>query len=189
MTLLIFFFILGILLRLPIIIPLLTSSLPSESNPYAQPAADQSYELNNINNSNPYSAAPVASQAGGQQDDMISFFAEIDDIKKNLVQYDDNVERIESLHKRSLSEIGEDSEGWAHNQITSLTEETSALANTLRNRIKSLESRSQRDNTKKVQAENVKHQFKTSIRKYQAIEANFRQKYKERAERQYRIGE
>lgn len=120
---------------------------------------------------------------------MISFFAEVDDIKKILVQYDDNVERIESLHKRSLTEISEDSEGWTHNQITSLTEETSALATNLRNRIKSLESRSQRDSTKKVQAENVKEQFKKSIRRYQAIEANFRSKYKERAERQYRIGQ
>ena len=125
---------------------------------------------------------------GPQPDDMISFFAEVDDIKKSLIQYDDNVERIESLHKRSLAEISDDSEGASRNQIASLTQETSAMAQDLRNRIKSLESRSQRDSTKKVQAENVKHQFKTSIRKYQAIEANFSQKYKERAERQYRIG-
>lgn len=151
--------------------------------------------MNNLNNGNPYSdgnpyAAPAAGAAtAGGRDDMISFFAEVDDIKKNLVQYDDNVERIESLHKRSLTEISDDSEGWTQNQITSLTEETSALATTLRNRIKSLESRSQRDSTKKVQAENVKEQFKKSIRKYQSIESNFRQKYKERAERQYRIGE
>lgn len=142
--------------------------------------------MNNLGqNGNPYSNPTPA--VG--QDDMISFFAEVDDIKKNLVQYDDNVERIESLHKRSLNEITEDTEGWTQNQITTLTEETSALAGQLRSRIKSLQSRSQRDNTKRVQAENVKDQFLKSIRRYQAIESNFRQKYKERAERQYRIGE
>ncbi|KAF5102757.1 hypothetical protein D0Z00_000249 [Geotrichum galactomycetum] len=116
---------------------------------------------------------------------MISFFAEVDDIKKSLVQYDDNVERIESLHKRSLDDIsGEEAN---HNQVTALMDETRALSLSLRDKIKSLESRSQRDNTKKVQAENVKHQFTNSIRKYQAVEANFRQKYKERAERQYKV--
>jgi syntaxin 1B/2/3 len=50
-----------------------------------------------------------------------------------------------------------------------------------------LESRSQRDATKKTQAENVKRQFMADIQKYQTTEANFRQRYREVAERQYRI--
>lgn len=141
--------------------------------------------MGSMSNENPFGSSAQLNSGGN---DMLSFFDEVDGIKNSLRQYDTNVERIETLHKRSLTEVSEDSEGFTHNQIASLTQETSALAQDLRNRIKSLESRSQRDSTKKIQADNVKESFKSSIRRYQAIEANFRQKYKERAERQYRIG-
>lgn len=142
--------------------------------------------MGSLSNQNPFgSSAQLTGDSGGN--DMLSFFNEVDDIKQALTQYDENVARIETLHKRSLQEISEDSEGYTQNQIVSLTQETSALAGQLRNRIKSLESRSQRDSTKKVQADTVKESFKSSIRRYQAIEAAFRQKYKERAERQFRI--
>ncbi|KAF5094479.1 hypothetical protein D0Z03_002070 [Geotrichum reessii] len=138
-----------------------------------------------LNNSNPFDNSTVS----GGNDDMISFFSEVDEIKRSLVHYETNIERIEALHKRSLAEVADGSEGFTSNQLASLTEETSALARDLRNRIKSLESRSQRDSTKRTQADNVKHQFKNSIKRYQGIEANFRQKNKERIERQYRIDE
>ncbi|ODQ67553.1 t-SNARE [Nadsonia fulvescens var. elongata DSM 6958] len=168
----------------------------SQPNPYANDS--NSYELQN----NPYvenAYAPPAgpppnavaygnntqSQVGG--DDMIQFFAEIDDIKHNLVQFDENIERVEALHKRSLNEVSEEDEDWTQKQLTSITDETFTLSQSLKTRIKSLEAKSQRDSTKKVQAENVKRQFMDSIQKFQGVEANFRQRYRERAERQYRI--
>lgn len=137
-----------------------------------------------LSNSNPFDNSATT----GGNDDMISFFSEVDDIKRSLGHYETNIERIEALHKRSLAEVEDGSEGFTANQLASLTEETSALAKDLRNRIKSLESRSMRDSTKHTQAENVKHQFKNSIKRYQGIEATFRQKNKERIERQYKIG-
>lgn len=157
----------------------------SQSNPY-NAVDSQGYEMSSValNNSNPFDNSTVS----GGNDDMISFFSEVDEIKRSLVHYETNIERIEALHKRSLAEVADGSEGFTSNQLASLTEETSALARDLRNRIKSLESRSQRDSTKRTQADNVKHQFKNSIKRYQGIEANFRQKNKERIERQYRIG-
>lgn len=133
-----------------------------------------------------YGDAAAPATAPGGQDDMIAFFAEIDDIKKGLVQYDDNVERIEALHKRSLDEIGD--EDSSRSQLAALTEETRGLAENLKFKIKRLESKSQRDSTKRGQVNNVKQQFKNSIRRYQGVEANFQRKYKDRAERQYRIG-
>lgn len=138
-------------------------------------------------NDNPFGSSARLADDNHHHNDMISFFNEVDDIKRSLAHYDENVGRIESLHKRSLAEISEDSENFTNNQIQSLTQESKAMANDLKRRIKSLESRSFRDLTKKVQAENVKESFKSSIRKYQAIESNFSRKYKERAERQYRI--
>ncbi|ANB11891.1 Sso2p [Sugiyamaella lignohabitans] len=118
---------------------------------------------------------------------MIAFFGELDDIKRNLVQYDDNVDRIEALHKRSLAEVGGEHEDYIQGQIESLTQDTQALADTLKARIKTLQAKSTRDSTKKTQAENVKRQFLSSIQKYQTTEARFRQKYREAAERQFRI--
>lgn len=118
---------------------------------------------------------------------MVAFFAEVDDIKKNLVQFEDNIDRIESLHKRSLTEVAGEDEQWTQNQLESVVQETRALSENLKSRIKVLESRSQRDATKKTQAENVKRQFMADIQKYQTTEATFRQRYRDVAERQYRI--
>lgn len=118
---------------------------------------------------------------------MVAFFAEVDDIKKNLAQFEDNIDRIENLHKRSLTEVAGEDEQWTQNQLDEISQETRALSENLKSRIKTLESRSQRDSTKKTQAENVKRQFMAAIQKYQTTEATFRQRYREVAERQYRI--
>jgi syntaxin 1B/2/3 len=134
-----------------------------------------------------YEMADVNPYATNNSDDMIAFFGEVDDIKRNLVQFDDNVDRIESLHKRSINEVGTENEEWIQKQMDGVVQETTSLSDTLRQRIKSLQARSQKDSTKKTQAENVKRQFMASIGKYQNVEAAFRQRYREVAERQYRI--
>lgn len=116
-----------------------------------------------------------------------AFFGEVDDIKRNLVQYEDNIERIESLHKRSLAESNVENETAIQRQIDTLQSETRGLAETLKTRIKKLESTSQRDATKNAQTQNLKSQFMNLIQKFQASEAAFRQRYRDALERQYRI--
>lgn len=145
-------------------------------------AGNQSYELDNVN---PYGAAQPAAGGAGNND-MITFFAEVDDIKKNLTQYDDFVDRIESLHQRSMAEVNDDQLGLINSQISTLVDETMALAKEIRTRIQALLNRSQNNSTKMAQAENVKHQFSSSVQRYMGIQSAFRQKYRERAERQYR---
>ncbi|KAK9381725.1 t-SNARE [Kockiozyma suomiensis] len=131
----------------------------------------QNYEMSNLN--------------GG--DDMTSFFNEIDDIKNTISQFDNNVARIESLHNRSLNEIDVDQDTWNQKQIDSLVAETSQLSNTLKYKIKSMEAKSRSDSTKRVQVDAVKKTFMDSIQRYQSVEASYGLKYKQRAERQYRI--
>lgn len=121
-------------------------------------------------------------------DDMTSFFNEIDDIKNTISQFDNNVARIESLHNRSLNEIDVDQDTWNQKQIDSLVAETSQLSNTLKYKIKSMEAKSRSDSTKRVQVDAVKKTFMDSIQRYQSVEASYGLKYKQRAERQYRIG-
>lgn len=140
-----------------------------------------------MSNVNPYGGQPQGPAPGQGNDEMMAFFREIDEIKRSLVQYDDNVDRIETLHKRSLAEVGGEEQEQAERNLQGYVEETSSLSQQLRTRIKSLESRSQRDPTKKTQVDNVKKQFMNSIQRYQAKEAEYRQRYREAAERQFRI--
>lgn len=116
-----------------------------------------------------------------------AFFGVVDEIKRDLVQYEDNIERIESLHKRSLAEANAENETAIQRQIDTLQAETRALAETLKTRIKKLESTSQNDKTKQAQTENMKTQFMSLIQKFQQSEAAFRQRYRDALERQYRI--
>ncbi|CAG79899.1 t-SNARE [Yarrowia lipolytica] len=119
--------------------------------------------------------------------DMGAFFEEVDDIKKSLLQYDENIDTIETLHKRSLNEISEEQGSYTQDQIQSLSNESMSLSQSLKDRIKNLQKYSSGDSTKKTQAENLKRQFMSSIQRYQTVEATYRQKYREQAERQYRI--
>ncbi|KAK7205498.1 t-SNARE [Myxozyma melibiosi] len=118
---------------------------------------------------------------------MTAFFAEIDDIKNANHQFDNNVAKIESLHNRSLNEIDVEQDQWNQKQIDALVAETSQLSNTLKYKVKSLEGKSRNDSTKRVQVDAVKKTFMDSIQRYQSVEASYGLKYKQRAERQYRI--
>lgn len=160
------------------------------NNPYQQQQqpGQQSYEMSNVNPYGQQQQPPVnGQQPAGGNEEMMAFFREIDEIKRSLVQYDDNVDRIETLHKRSLAEVGGEEQEQAERNLQGYVEETSNLSQQLRTRIKSLESRSQRDPTKKTQVDNVKKQFMNSIQRYQSKEAEYRQRYREAAERQFRI--
>ena len=150
------------------------------SNPYG---FDSKTSFNPTSTNEP----PAYGRTNAPQGDMMDFFEEVDEIKKSILQYDQNIDSIESLHKRSLNEISEEQEAYTQEQIESLSDETSSLSQSLKDRIKSLQSRSTKDSTKKTQAENLKRQFMNSIQRYQTVQATFRQRYRERAERQYRI--
>lgn len=151
-----------------------------------------------MSNVNPYGAstgAPAHVQqqpAGGyggsaQPDDMMAFFSELDEIKRQLVQFSDNIDRVESLHKRSLAEVAGENEEWTQQQIDKVGQETRGLGDSLKARIKKLEKQAARDNTKRPQVENIKKSFMEKIQHYQAVENTYRQRYREVAERQYRI--
>lgn len=133
---------------------------------------------------NPFEAGEDSIQMSQQK---MSFFDEVDSLKRLLLQYEDQIERIEGLQKRTLSESRQSELETLERQVQAVENETRGLANSLRDRIKTLESESMSDYTKHAQAENLKRQFMTLIQKFQNTEAAFRQRYQEVAERQYRI--
>ena len=130
-----------------------------------------------------------------QGNSLSDFFAEIDEIKGSIRDIDNNVARIETLHARSLNEIANDEQSaWSAKQLDQLIAETSGLTNTTKTAIKTLESRNAKlppgagdTSTRKTQVASVKKKFMDSIQRYQKVEQAYRQKTKQRMEREYRI--
>ncbi|KAF8523385.1 t-SNARE [Gautieria morchelliformis] len=128
--------------------------------------------------------------AGEAGDDMSSFYSEISSIQDSLRMFNDNVSRISDLHSRSLNNMDEASAQRNANQLDGLVEETSALSNELKVRIKNLQKKggSGRDGQiRKQQTGLVKQKFVEAIQNYQQVEQQYRAKYKQRMERQFKI--
>ncbi|KAK7693649.1 hypothetical protein QCA50_003218 [Cerrena zonata] len=160
-----------------------SSYMASRPNPYAQ----QDDHPNN------YSAAPAATsttQLTGGGDSMSQFYSEISSIQDDLRVFGENVNKISDLHSRSLNNTDDAAAQRNAQQLEELVADTSALSNVLKRRIKSLERQggSGRDGQiRKQQTGLVKQKFMEAIQSYQTVEQQYRSKYKQRLERQYKI--
>ncbi|EST08989.1 Target SNARE coiled-coil domain protein [Kalmanozyma brasiliensis GHG001] len=149
-----------------------------------------------------YAAVPVAGQDSYEMQsvasekpagDMNSFFTDISEIQDTIRLIDENVNKISDLHSRSLNNMDEASAQYAEQQLASIQQETSSLTNAVKNRIKLLEAQTKRvpaggdKNVRNTQIGAVKNRFKETIQRYQQVEQGYRQKYRARAERQFRI--
>jgi len=123
-------------------------------------------------------------------DGMSSFYSEISSIQDELRAYNDNVQRISDLHSRSLNNTDDAAAQRYTQQLEDLVADTSALSNVLKRRIKALERQpgSGRDGQiRKQQTALVKQKFVEAIQNYQTAEQQYRTKYKQRMERQFKI--
>ncbi|KAL0573274.1 hypothetical protein V5O48_008681 [Marasmius crinis-equi] len=123
-------------------------------------------------------------------DDMSAFYAEISSLQDSLRTFNDNVSRIGDLHSRSLAITDDAAAQRDATQLDELVEDTSALSATLKRRIKALEKQggSGRDGqVRKQQTALVKSKFVEAIQNYQQVEQQYRTKYKQRMERQFKI--
>lgn len=141
-----------------------------------------------------YEMGPVGGVAPPPVKDKNAFFTEIKEIKTALRTFQDNVSQIEDLHSRSLVNISQDQVEWNSRQLEQKLSETRGLTNTLKNRIRKLESDnarlSKQDPDRAMldgQVKTVKKNFLDQIQSFQQVEMQYRQKYKARMEREYRI--
>jgi syntaxin 1B/2/3 len=158
-------------------------------NPYAQ-QDDRSYEMSDVRESQTRLAPASAAANGGGGGDMSAFYSEISSIQDTLRTFNDNVARISDLHSRSLNNMDDATAQQAAAQLDELVEDTSALSATLKRRVKALEAQGGpgRDGQiKKQQAAFVKSKFVEAIQNYQSVEQQYRTKYKQRIERQFKI--
>ncbi|KAG2158369.1 t-SNARE, partial [Suillus bovinus] len=150
-------------------------------NPYVR-QDDHAYEMADVRDS----SANLTS--GG--DSMSDFYAEISSIQDTIKTFNANVSRIDELHSRSLNNTDDAAAQRNASQLQELVEDTSALSATLKRRVKDLERQggSGRDGQiRKQQTALVKSKFVDAIQSYQTVEQQYRQKYKQRMERQFKI--
>lgn len=145
-------------------------------NPYAQ-QDEGSYQMSDVRTP----AAPG---------DMGAFYAEISSIQDTIRTFNDNVNQISELHSRSLNNMDDAAAQRNATQLDELVAETSALSSALKRRVKALEAQggSPRDaQIRKQQTALVRSKFVEAIQNYQGVEQQYRTKYKQRMERQFKI--
>lgn len=150
-------------------------------NPYAR-QDDHAYEMADVRDS----SANLTS--GG--DSMSDFYAEISSMQDTIKTFNANISRIDELHSRSLNNTDDAAAQRNASQLQELVEDTSAMSTTLKRRVKDLERQggSGRDaQIRKQQTALVKSKFVDAIQSYQTVEQQYRQKYKQRMERQFKI--
>jgi syntaxin 1B/2/3 len=155
-------------------------------NQYAQ-QDDRGYEMTSPKQSN---ISNVPAPNVGMGDGMSAFYSEISSIQDSLRTFNENVSRIGDLHSRSLNTTDDSTAQRNAAQLDELVQDTSALSATLKRRIQALAKQggSGRDGQiRKQQTNLVKTKFVEAIQVYQQVEQQYRQKSKQRMERQFKI--
>jgi syntaxin 1B/2/3 len=162
--------------------PTPASGAGRRANPYAQ-QDDRAYEMSSVQDNATNLGAPGSG-------DMAAFYSEISSIQDSLRTFNENVNLIGDLHSRSLNNMDDAATQRNVTQLDTLVADTSGLSSSLKQRIKALEKQggSGRDGQiRKQQTALVKSKFVDAIQSYQTVEQQYRQKYKQRMERQFKI--
>jgi len=163
-----------------------TDSYPMQSQRAPNPYARQDTSSDSFDSITKDSTTAL----NAPMDSMSAFYSEISSIQDDLRTFNDNVSRISDLHSRSLDNTDDAAAQRVAQQLDDLIADTSALSNMLKRRIKSLEKQpgSGRDGQiRRQQTGLVKQKFVEAIQNYQSVEQQYRTKYKQRLERQFKI--
>jgi syntaxin 1B/2/3 len=127
----------------------------------------------------------------GSSDGMTRFYNQISNIQDELRRFDLNVSRIGELHSRSLNNTDEALAQQNAAALDELVEETRALSNQIKNQIRDLEKESvppgQDPRIRKNQTSLVRSKFIEALQNYQQVEQQYRARYRQRVERQFKI--
>ncbi|KND87063.1 Syntaxin-like protein psy1 [Tolypocladium ophioglossoides CBS 100239] len=149
-----------------------------QANPYTQ---DQ-YEMQDY--SNPYHQQPAQRATLSQAD----FLSRIQSLRDEIKGLTNDVDYIGQLHQRTLSST----DGQARQQLDHYVEQTQIRNTAIKDGIKGLERDYNETTgnlrvTKQTQLQSLKTFFKSELDKFQSIERDYQQKYREQISRQYRI--
>jgi len=127
----------------------------------------------------------------GNTDPMAGFYTEVTYIQDGIEQFRNNVNRISELHARTLDSTDEAANRQSQALLEDLVNQTRELSNNLKQRIQSLDaaptSRPQDARIRKNQSALLRSKFLEVLQNYQQVERDYRTRYKQRVERQFRI--
>lgn len=131
-------------------------------------------------------SSSVANGNGTGSGTMTAFYSEISSIQEGIESFNANVARISELHSRSLNAASQQDAS----QLDAVVAETRTLSNTLKQRIKAFGSSPRPGQDPQIwqnQTALVRSRFMEAIQNYQQVEQQYRTKYKQRVERQFKI--
>lgn len=120
---------------------------------------------------------------------------QVDSIQGQIRQLHSNINSVSELHTRRL-QTTDDPQSNSTQQLAALSAETSALTNAIRTQIHRLNEKNRATpkddnagfNTRKGQIAALQNSFRKTLEEYNLVEKNSREKYRQRMERQIKIG-
>jgi len=124
-------------------------------------------------------------------DGMTRFYNEVSSIQDELRRFDANVSTIADLHARSLNTTDEALIQQNATALDTLVTETRSLSNQIKNRIQELERQpvpqGQDARIRQNQTSLIRSKFIEALQNYQQVEQQYRTRYRQRVERQFKI--
>ncbi|KAI0724092.1 t-SNARE [Fomitopsis betulina] len=122
---------------------------------------------------------------------MAQFYDEVSSIQGGLTEFSANVQQISELHSRTLNSTDESANQQSSALLDDLVTRTRQLSNNLKDRIQALTKfpapRPQDARIRNNQTGVLRTKFVETLQTYQQVERDYRQRYKQRVERQFRI--
>lgn len=128
---------------------------------------------------------------------MKEFFEEVNSIKQGLAQIKKNVRQIEDTYGQALVAVGLEQGNKSSEELERLIDDTNLAATDVRNRLKEMDaankkSASKEKGTAQYRIKTNMHgtlarKFMDQMAEYQEVQTKFKNKFRERVERQYRI--
>ncbi|KAF6831049.1 Syntaxin-like protein psy1 [Colletotrichum plurivorum] len=152
--------------------------------PYGQQYDQGQYEMQPYGEEPQYANQPPAPTTLSQQE----FLQRVTYLRSEIQALTSDIEGIAQLHQRALSST----DGQASQQLEHAVSETQLRNTKVKNGIKALEkdlvkTQDGSQKTKSVQLNTLKNTFKSELDKYQQIERDYQQRYRDQIARQFRI--
>ncbi|TBU35840.1 t-SNARE [Dichomitus squalens] len=122
---------------------------------------------------------------------MTNFYNQVTAVQDGIAQFSSNVARIADLHSRTLNSADDNASRQNTALLDDLVGQTRELSNSLKEKIQSLSSypvtRPQDQAIRKNQTSLLRQKFVEVLQNYQNVERDYRQRYRQRVERQFKI--
>mmetsp|Transcript_16695 Transcript_16695/g.23203 ORF Transcript_16695/g.23203 Transcript_16695/m.23203 type:complete len:420 (+) Transcript_16695:38-1297(+) len=126
---------------------------------------------------------------------MPDFFRDVQNIKESIVQIKKNVKLMNKISAEALAAVGTDAAQKNSSDLEKIIDATNMISNVVRNKLKAMDAEIKKIPDPKSTESRVKtstHQmlmknFLDIMRDYQEVQNNYKNKSRERVERQYRV--